>query len=385
MGVLRFITSGESHGPALTAIIEGLPAGIELDPARINLVLGRRQGGVGRGGRMKIEKDQVEFLSGVRGGKTLGSPITLRITNRDWPNWQEVMAQGQEAKLTERVITRPRPGHADLAGALKYRQDDIRNILERSSARETAARVAVGAVCQQYLQAFGIRVQGQVSAIGGVKSLIEPKIQPETLYNTPLYCPNPEDTEKMLAEIAAAQERGDTLGGVVTVIAEGLPIGLGSHVQWDRRLDGRLAQALMSIQGIKGVEIGLGMETASLPGSAVQDEIFYDREKGYYHKTNRSGGLEGGISNGESLVVRAAMKPIPTLVSPLSSVDMKSKEISQAAYERSDVCAVPAAALVAEAAVAWVLAEAVCEKFAGDHLEEALDSYKRYLEYLKSR
>lgn len=385
MTSLRFLIGGESHGPALTAIIEGLPAGVTLDEERINIQLRRRQGGFGRGERMNIEKDRVQFLSGVRGGKTLGSPVTLQITNRDWENWQEIMAAGSEARLDERVITRPRPGHADLPGALKYRQDDIRNILERSSARETAIRVAVGAVAQEFLLAFGIRVQGQVSAIGSVKTRLVPRIHPDSLYDTPLYCPSPKATMAMTQSIAAAREKGDTLGGIVTVVAKGLPIGLGAHVQWDRRLDGRLSQALMSIQAIKGVEIGLGFEMANLPGSKVHDEISYVPERGFYHQTNNAGGIEGGITNGEGLVIRAAMKPIPTLANPLASIDIATKERIKATYERSDVCAVPAAAIVAQAAVAWVLAEAINEKFAGDHLEESQDNYQRYLEYLQKR
>lgn len=385
MTAIRYLTAGESHGPVLTAIIEGLPAGLEINQERIDLQLERRQGGAGRGDRMRIEKDQVQILSGVRGGRTLGSPITLRIVNRDWENWRTVMAAGLEADTRQKTITRPRPGHADLAGALKYRQQDIRNILERASARETAIRVAVGAIAQEYLRAFGIRLQGQVSAIGAVKTRLAPRIHPEKLYDTPLYCPSRKATEAMLAEIAKAQSQGNTLGGIITVVAEGLPAGLGTYVQADRRLDGRLAQALMSIQAIKGVEIGLGFKAAYLPGSKVHDEIAYHAGRGYYHKTNRAGGLEGGMTNGERLVVRAAMKPIPTLGLPLNSVDMQNKKASAAVYERSDVCAVPAAAIVAQAAVAWVLAEAISEKFAGDHLDECLSNYREYVKYLKTR
>lgn len=382
---LRFLTAGESHGKVLTAVIEGLPAGIALDQERINLQLKRRQGGFGRGGRMGIETDKIEITSGLRGGITLGSPIALSMANRDWENWKEVMAAGPEARLTERRVTRPRPGHADLAGALKYRQEDIRNILERASARETALRVAVGAVAQEFLRVFKIRIQGQVSAIGPVKARLSPRIYPESLYDTPLYCPSPVKTQAMLRAIEEARKKGDSLGGVVTVVAQGLPAGLGAHVQWDRRLDGRLAQALMSIQAIKGVEIGLGFAAASLPGSRVQDEIGYSPERGFNHQTNNAGGLEGGMTNGEALVIRAAMKPIPTLATPLASVDLASKESSKAAYERSDICAVPAAAIVAQAAVAWVLAEAIGEKFGGDHLEESLDNYRRYLDYIRHR
>jgi len=383
--VLRYLSGGESHGRALTAIIEGLPAGIVLDEDRINAQLQRRQGGFGRGGRMEIEKDRVRFLSGVRGGKTLGSPVTLQILNRDWENWQEIMASGSGARLAERVVTRPRPGHADLAGALKYRQEDIRNILERASARETALRVAVGAVAQEFLNSLGIRVQGYVTALGAVKARMKPRIYPESLYESPVYCPSSKAAQEMIRAIEAARSQGDTLGGVVTVVADGLPPGLGAHVQWDRRLDGRLAQGLMSIQGIKGVEIGQGFTLAELPGSQAHDEIFYSPEKGFYRKTNNAGGLEGGMTNGELLVVRAAMKPIPTLAKPLRSVDLATKESIAAAYERSDVCAVPAAAVIAQGVVAWTLAEAVAEKFAGDHLDETRENFNSYKAYLQQR
>jgi len=385
MTALRYLSGGESHGPSLTAIIEGMPAGIMLDAQRINQQLQRRQGGVGRGGRMVIEKDPVEILSGVRRGPDLGRPNTLRISNRDWEKWQEINAAGPTARLTERVVTQPRPGHADLAGALKYRQSDIRNILERSSARETAVRVAVGAVAQEFLRAFAIRVQGYVSALGPVKTRLKPRIYPESLFETPLYCPSVKATQEMLRAIERAREKGDTLGGVVTVVAEGLPVGLGAHVQWDRRLDGRLAQALMSIQAIKGVEIGLGFGAAALPGSRTHDEITYTAGQGFYHRSNKAGGIEGGMTNGELLVLKAAMKPIPTLAQPLSSIDLATKEIIQAAYERSDICAVSAAAIVAQGAVAWTLAGALAEKFGGDHLTESQDNYRSYLDYLQQR
>ncbi len=383
--MLRFLTAGESHGQALTAIIEGLPAGIKIDPAKINLLLQRRQGGYGRGKRMEIEQDRVEFLAGLRGLVTLGSPLTMQIKNRDWENWCAIMDAEKAVLSPERVVTRPRPGHADLAGSLKYRQDDLRNILERASARETAARVAVGAVAQEFLGYFGIRLQAQVVSIGNITGKMRDIIHGEELYQDPLYCPDHEASKQMMEAIDRARAQGDSLGGSFQVLAEGLPPGLGSHVQWDKRLDGILTQAVMSIPAIKGVEIGLGFAAASLPGSQVHDEIIYTDGKGYSRKTNRSGGLEGGMTNGEMLVVRAAMKPIPTLCKPLWSVDIHSKEPFFAAVERSDVCAVPAAAIVGEAMVAWVLAAAVMEKFGGDHLEETLNNYQNYLRYLKTR
>lgn len=383
--MLRYLTAGESHGKALVAIVEGLPAGVELNIERINGFLRRRQGGYGRGRRMTIEFDRAEFLSGLRGAVTLGSPLAIMISNRDWENWREIMDPVQEAIPAARAVTRPRPGHADLAGGLKYRQTDLRNVLERASARETAARVAVGAVAQEFLRPFGIRVQAQVIAVGEVRGEAAVRIIDDELYDNPFYCPDKDAAGAMEKLVERAKAAGDSLGGVFQVLVEGLPPGLGSHVHWDRRLDGLLAQALMSIPAIKGMEIGLGFEAAGLPGSQVHDEISYTREKGFFHLTNRAGGLEGGISNGETLVLRAAMKPIPTLVSPLRSVDIKSKEPVRAAVERSDVCAVPAAAVVGEAAVAWVIAGALLDKCGGDHLEETLANYRNYREYLKSR
>lgn len=383
--MLRYLTAGESHGRSLAAIIEGLPAGVSLNTDFINKVLKRRQGGYGRGKRMEIESDRVEFLSGVRSTLTLGSPITLLISNRDWANWQEIMSPGRNADLSKRVVTRPRPGHADLSGALKYRHTDLRNVLERASARETAMRTAVGAVAQEYLRSFGIKVQGQVAAIGGITAETTGEIVGERIYDNPVYCPDQNAVDAMVKEIEMAKNKGDSLGGIIQVVAEGLPPGLGSHVHWDRRLDGRLAQALMSIPAIKGVEIGLGFGFAGLPGSKVHDEITYSKEGGYSRLTNNAGGLEGGISNGETLVIRAAMKPIPTLYTPLKSVDMATKRPLQAAVERSDTCAVPAAAIVGEAVVAWELAVSVSEKFGGDHLSETLTNFRSYLEYLNDR
>lgn len=416
--MLRYLTAGESHGPALTAIIEGLPAGLAVSEDYVNRQLARRQGGYGRGGRMKIEQDRARFLAGIRGGLTLGTPLALQIENRDWSNWQEVMDPGSGARLDQRVVIRPRPGHADLCGTLKYGHRDIRNVLERASARETAARVAVGSVARRLLEELGIEIIGHVVRIGSASApeLVEFFKEPENpsvpsvfaskqaggvesgpspgfnfhrlrsvLDASPVYCANPEAGEAMMREIDRARENGDSLGGVFEIRAYGLPPGLGSYAQWDRRLDGRLAGALMSIQAIKGVEVGLGFAGAALPGSQVHDEIFYSRERGFYRRTNRAGGLEGGVTNGEPLVVRAAMKPIPTLHKPLRSVDLVSKEPFEASVERSDVCAVPAACVVGEAAVAWELAVACLEKFGGDTLEEMKKNYQNYLDYLRNR
>ena len=381
--MIRYLSAGESHGKGLTAIIEGLPAGFAIDKPWIDQQLAKRQGGHGRGGRMQIEKDQVEFLAGLRGGLTMGSPLCLMIHNRDWANWEKIMNSAPGAATSERQVTLPRPGHADLSGGIKYRQEDLRNILERASARETAMRVAVGAVAQNILAAFGISVKGHVVSLGGIWAHIDYTKLNDALYTTPLYCTDPAATEKMMQAIDQAKAQGDSLGGVVEVVAEGLPVGLGSHVQPDRKLDGRLAQALMSIQAIKGVEIGVGFQAADLPGSQVHDEIFYTPEKGYYHQTNRCGGLEGGITNGEPLIVRAAMKPIPTLYKPLHSVDWLSKTEGEASVERSDACAVPAAAIVAENAVAWTILEAFLEKFSGDHADEVSTHYQQYVDYVR--
>ncbi|TCL70782.1 chorismate synthase [Hydrogenispora ethanolica] len=398
--MIRFLTAGESHGPALTAIIEGLPAGLPLTAAAIQADLDRRRQGYGRGGRMQIEGDQVAILSGVRHGSTLGSPVTLQILNRDWERWQEVMAvapgmgsaavtidQDERISSLKANVTAPRPGHADLAGALKYQQSDIRNILERASARETAARVSVGAVARRILQEFEIEVFSGVLQIGTVR-LAEP---PEDMVryreearNSPVAAPDSEVSRLMTAEIDRAKSAGDSLGGVIEVIARGVPPGLGSHVHWERRLDSRLAGALMSIPAIKGVSVGLGFQAAGLPGSQVHDEIGYAPGQGYSRRTNHAGGIEGGISNGEMIRVSLAMKPIPTLYRPLRTVDIVSKEPVQASVERSDTCAVPAAAVVAEAMVCWVLAEALTEKCGGDHLEEMRAHYRDYLAAIRS-
>ena len=376
MRKIRFLTAGESHGPALMVILEGIPAGLPLTKAEIDRDLVRRQQGFGRGGRMAIEKDEVEILSGLRRGLTLGTPVGLMVRNRDWENWKEVMAAepgGPEAK----PVTTPRPGHADLSGALKFGFQDIRNVIERASARETAARVAAAAVVKKLLLTFGIDVYSRVVQIGKVcdHSEFHPPKGLEVIENSRLRCFSAVAEAKMVDLINQARENGDTLGGVFEVKSTGLPVGLGAYTQWDLRLDGLLAQALMSIPGVKGVEIGEGFRLASLFGSKAHDEIFHGPEKGFYRKTNRAGGLEAGVTNGQPLIVRAAMKPISTLGQPLTTVDIISRKPATAIKERSDVCAVPAAGIVGEAMVAFVLADAFLEKFGGDSIEEIKERY----------
>lgn len=403
--MLRYVTAGESHGQAILAILSGFPAGVEISAEDINNELAERQKGYGRGGRMKIEKDTVKLLSGVRLGRTLGSPIAMMIENRDWKNWQELMKPEPGEISKEEVVTRPRPGHADLAGVLKFAHHDIRNVLERASARETAARVAVGAVCKTLLKHFGIAIFSFVVNIGGVKTRIEYKNLAELrerARNSPVRCPDPETEQMMIARIDEAGERGDSLGGVFEVIATGVPIGLGSPMSEEERLDAQIARAIISIPGIKGVEFGLGFASADLYGSEVHDEIFYEpfsaEEKlhdvlldghgyagGFYHRTNRAGGLEGGMTNGEPIIVRAVMKPIPTLQKPLRSVDIETKQPFSATKERSDVCAVPSAAVVGEAALAFVLARAFLAKFGSDSLTEISRNYHSYIRYLEER
>ena len=403
---LRFLTSGESHGMALVGIIEGVPSGFPLLTEEIDTDLKRRQGGYGRGGRMKIESDRARIISGVRRGRTIGSPISVLVENRDWENWTGIMGpepgdSGRTSPKDPRLspVTRPRPGHADLAGALKYDQKDIRNILERSSARETAMRVALGAIAKKLLSEFGIKIGSHVLQIGshktanalqtGDKALAALFAQAEL---SPVRCADEKASKKMMALIDKAIKGGDSLGGVFEVFATGVPVGLGSHVHWDRKLDGRLAQALMSIQAIKGVEAGLGFRMADEFGSRVMDEIFYGGRKqeqlktaaGFYRKTNNAGGIEGGMSNGMPIILRAVMKPIPTLRRPLMSVDIRTKKAFEAAYERSDVCAVPAASVVAEAMTALVLADAFLEKFGGDSEREVKRNHRAYLSYLSS-
>lgn len=382
---MRYLTAGESHGPQLTAIIEGVPSNLPFSVEKINFQLERRQKGHGRGRRMQIEKDQVKVLSGVRHGLTTGAPITLVVENKDWTHWQNIMSvEPVEEGEARRRVSRPRPGHADLNGAIKHHQRDMRNILERSSARETTMRVAVGAVARQLLEAFGIQVAGQVTQIGEVVAeRIELPIdeQIEVTENSPVRCLDKDAELKMMQLIDNAKEDGDSLGGIVEVRVEGLPIGLGSHVQWDRKLDGRLAQAVLSIQAFKGVEIGIGFEAAGKPGSQVHDEIVWSEENGYTRSTNRAGGLEGSMTNGMPLIVRGVMKPIPTLYKPLMSVDIDTKEPFSASIERSDSCAVPAASVVAEAAVAFEIARAMCEKFPSDSLDDMLENVVQYKAY----
>ncbi|HET8579349.1 MAG TPA: chorismate synthase [Methylomirabilota bacterium] len=384
---LRFLTAGESHGEALTAVIDGIPAGLTLGEADINEDLARRQRGYGRGGRMKIERDQAHISSGVRWGVTLGSPITLTIQNRDWENWKQTMAVGMPPEgAAPKTVTRPRPGHADLAGAMKYAHHDIRNVLERSSARETTARVAVAGVAKKLLGEFGITILSHVIEIGGIRvgALEVPwdEIR-RRAEESEVRCADPASERAMIEAIDQAKAAGDTLGGVFEVVALGCPVGLGSYVQWDRKLDGLLAQAFCSIHAIKGAEIGLGFETARRPGSQVHDEILLDKDGGFQRASNSAGGLEGGVTNGQPVIVRAAMKPISTLRKPLRSVDLATKEAVEAVVERSDVCAVPAAGVVGEAMMAIVLATAFLDKFGGDSMEEIRRNYQGYLDYLK--
>lgn len=386
--MIRYLNGGESHGKMLLAVIEGFPAGVPLTSEQVNVDLGRRQKGYGRGGRMKIEKDQVEFVSGVRKGFTLGSPIGLQIINRDWKTWQEIMAIEPGEASEKRVVTKPRPGHADLPGAIKYNHSDIRNVLEKASARETAIRVAVGAVAKSLLSEFEIKIFSHVTAIGDVTAEPSARSFEETesaAEVSEVRCADKQASKKMMMRIKEAKEKGDTLGGVFEVVVNPVPVGLGSYSQWDKRLGARLAFAAMSIQAMKGVEIGMGFEAARRFGSEVHDEIFYDNaEKRFYRKTNNAGGLEGGISNGEPIIVRVAMKPISTLYSPLKSVDIKDKKPFDATVERSDICAVPAAAVIGEAVVAIEIASAMTDKFGGDSLSEMRRNYDGYREYVRN-
>jgi chorismate synthase len=397
--MLRFLTAGESHGQALITILEGMPAGLTLDFAAINRDLRRRQLGYGRGRRMAIESDHAQFLSGVRHGVTTGGPIAMLIPNKDWENWQRTMAveappTAETPGVDRPAVTRPRPGHADLAGVAKYGSSDVRNILERASARETAARVAVGAVARQLLKVIGAELASHVVSIGSASigdplavTFEEARAIPD---DSALHCVDPVAEQAMMRAIDTAREAGDTMGGSFEVIVRGLPPGLGSHVQWDRKLDGRLAQALMSIQAIKAVGIGRGPDVAALPGSRIHDEILPPQggpasELGVIRPTNNAGGLEGGITNGEDLRVTGYMKPIATLMKPLRSVDITTMEDSPAAIERSDVCAVSAAAVVGEAMVAIVLAQAALEKFGGDSVEEVAANCTSFRARLASR
>ncbi|HFR4149359.1 chorismate synthase [Bacillus cereus] len=388
---MRYITAGESHGPQLTTIIEGVPAGLSLVADDINEELARRQKGYGRGRRMQIETDQVQILSGVRHGETLGSPIALVVENRDFAHWTKIMGAEplteQEEKEMKRKVTKPRPGHADLNGAIKYGHRDMRNVLERSSARETTVRVAAGAVAKKVLAELGIKVTGHVIEIGGVQakeitysSIEELKSITEA---SPVRCLDEEAGNQMMKAIDDAKANGDSIGGIVEVIVEGMPIGVGSYVHYDRKLDAKLAAAIMSINAFKGVEIGIGFEAAHRPGSEVHDEILWDEEHGYTRRTNNAGGLEGGMTTGMPIVVRGVMKPIPTLYKPLQSVDIDTKEPFTASIERSDSCAVPAASVVAEAVVAWELATALIEQFGLDRMELIRENIEKHNEYAR--
>ncbi len=382
--MLRFLDAGESHGKCLLGIIEGLPAGFSLNEEKINLDLKRRQGGYGRGERMKIEQDRVEILSGLVEGKTIGSPVGLMIKNKDWENWQDKKNPS---------LTIPRPGHADFAGATKYGFEDVRKVLERASARQTAMRVAIGSLTQQFLEEFDLNIYSYVLRIGQVKARritsFNTKIKAE-INKSPVYCVDGIASIGMCREIDRAREKGDTLGGVFEVVISGVSIGLGSYAEWDRRLDACLASAFMSIPGVKAVEIGEGIEASEKKGSAVHDEIFIqDKLKNnssrYYRKTNRAGGIEGGVANGEEVVIRAYLKPVPTLINPLRSIDFVTKRETKAIYQRSDICVVPAASVVGEAVAAWEIAVAFLEKFGGDSLAEIKKNYENYKELLRKK
>lgn len=396
--MLRFLTAGESHGPQLTTIVEGLPAGLRINLEQLNFQLARRQKGYGRGGRMKIENDEAQILSGVRAGMTLGGPVTLVITNRDWANWSAIMDPvnsvpeklGLKLERLAKETTRPRPGHADLAGGIKYGHHDLRNVLERASARETAARVAAGSLARQFLESFRIQFASHVIRIGAVSITKHPAIRDladfaQRAEESEVRCVNQPAEKKMIAAIREAKKKRDSLGGVIEVIVRGLPVGLGSYVHWDRKLDGRLAAAVMSIQSVKGVEIGDGFASASKRGSAVHDQIYYKApsnpgRRNFVRKSNRAGGLEGGVTNGEDLIVRAAVKPISTLNQPLDTVDVISKKKAEAMVERTDNCVVPAVGVIAEAMVAMVLADAFMEKFGADNMIEIARNYQGYLD-----
>jgi chorismate synthase len=392
---LRFTTAGESHGPALVSILEGMPAGLHLLADHVNTELVRRQQGYGRGRRMQIEKDSIEFLSGVRAGQTLGSPIAMLIHNRDWKNWQEIMDPAPregDPDPRKRAVTRVRPGHADLTGILKYDRDDARDILERASARETTARVAAAAICKRFLADFGVRIGSHLVHLGGIDAL-RPEIMPEDLNGasdaSPLRTLDKDAEQRMIAHIDEIKRAGNTLGGICEVVVDGLPVGLGSHVSWDRKLDGRIGAAILSIPAVKGVEIGMGFQAARVTGAEVHDEIHMNPGRpltgNVRRKTNRAGGLEGGMTTGEPLIIRVAMKPISTLMRPLGTVDVATGEAASATAERSDVTAVPAMGVIAEAMMAIVLADAFLEKFGGDAVAETKRNYDAYLSHLEAR
>ena len=386
---MRYLTAGESHGPRLTAIIEGVPAGLPLTTDYINLELKRRQGGYGRGARMKIESDKVEITSGVRHGRTMGGPITLNVTNLDHQKWLDIMnvADVNDQKKELRKITKPRPGHADLVGGMKYRFDDLRNSLERSSARETTMRVAVGAVAKRLLEEIGVEVASHIVSFGGIdveipENLTVAEIKKRACQSE-VSIVNPEREEEIRAYIDQIKKDGDTIGGIVETIVGGVPVGLGSYVQWDRKLDAKIAQGVVSINAFKGVEFGIGFEAGRLKGSQVMDEILWSKEDGFTRRTNNLGGFEGGMTNGEPIIVRGVMKPIPTLYKPLMSVDIETHEPYKATVERSDPTALPAAGVVMEAVVATVLATEILEKFSSDNLDELKEAVQQYRDYVK--
>jgi len=414
MTTLRYLTAGESHGKALAGILEGIPSGLFLSAEDIDKDLSRRQAGYGRGGRMKIESDHAEILSGVRWGKTIGSPVTLLIENRDHKNWLDGMSPNAEAEGSIPAVIKPRPGHADLPGAIKYDHHDMRNVLERSSARETAMRVALGAVAKKFLREFNVVIGSYVTRIGSAGSKEPPVMDQkadgkellrifEKAEKSPVRCPDEEGSKKMMRLIDRTMKEGNSLGGMFEIFVTGLPAGLGSHIQWDKRINGRLAQALTSIPAIKGVEIGLGFEMGEKFGSEVMDEILYNSKAsgvkreitkksvddlrptsyGFYRKTNNAGGIEGGMTNGMPVILRACMKPIPTLRKPLRSIDIITKKPAEAAYERSDICAVPAAGVIGEAMVALTMADAFLDKFGGDTIAEVKRNYESYIGYIK--
>ncbi|QOS79893.1 chorismate synthase [Paenibacillus sp. JNUCC31] len=386
---LRYLTAGETHGPQLTAIIEGLPSNLNIDFEELNFQLQRRQKGYGRGRRMQIEKDQANFVGGIRHGYTTGAPVALVVQNNDWKHWQKIMniepIEGSDEE--KRRVHRPRPGHADLNGGLKYNLKDLRNVLERSSARETTVRVACGAIARQFLAEFGIKVAGRVLRIGEIEAPYQDLPIDELIEVTEASSVRVTDAEtekKMEAYIDQIKQEGDSIGGIVECIVEGVPVGLGSYVQYDRKLDARIAQGVMSINAFKGVEIGIGFEAGTIRGSQVHDEIMYSEERGYHRATNRLGGFEGGMTNGMPVVVRGVMKPIPTLYKPLQSVDIDTKEAFTAQVERSDACAVPAASVVMEHVVAWEIAKAFLEKFGGDSMEEIRSNFESYNNQLEN-
>ena len=384
--MIRFVTAGESHGKQLTVILEGIPAGLKLSSEDVNSELQRRQKGFGRGARMAIEKDSVEFVAGVRQGETIGSPICMVVKNRDWENWKDIMSSGSSLLDQSKLLLKPRPGHADLAGLIKFGRKDIRDILERASARETAVRVCAGAVCCKFLGEFGMSVLSFTTDVGGISANIKGmdlKKIAQLSEQSELRTPDLKAEKKMRELISKAASKGDTVGGIFKLVAHNVPTGLGSHAQWDQKLDGSIAKSLMSIQAVKGVEFGLGFGYSAAPGSKAHDEIFYSKAKGFYRLTNNAGGIEGGISNGEDIVVSCVMKPIPSLARPLRSVNLRTKKAELAEAVRGDVCAISAAGVVGEAALSFELAKAVAEKFGGDSMDEIKTNFKNFVQSAK--